>query len=266
MTSWPRLRRFMSSGKGKRVILFLVEGPSDETSLVGPFKNLWGISGGCSTIGVESEAFFCDVTTVHLFHDPVSFSVTNHVLQNVNSLIKERINRRHAYNWGDLRRIIHIVDLDGAFIPKSCIRQGEEPGFVYDENFIEVPDITKAEMRNSTKAASLRKLVSTSTIKHGNLQIPYGVYYLSRNLEHALHGLTQDISDSDKEALSVAFADQYSKDSEGFVRLLQSSAVCAPGKGYKETWDYVQQGTNSLKRGSNLHLLINCLNGDMLEE
>lgn len=256
----------MGRGKSKGVVLFLVEGPSDETALVGPFKALWGISGGCPTIEVESEAFHCDVTTVHLFSHDVDFAVTGHVLRNVNNLIKERIERRHAYGWRDLKRVIHIVDLDGAFIPKSCIRQGTEHRFVYGDEFIEAIDVSEVARRNDAKAASLRKLISASTIRHGNLRIPYGVYFLSRNLEHALYGLPQDLSDSNKEALSVAFADRYANDPEGFSRLLRSSGVCVPGEDLMETWDYAQRDANSLKRGSNLHLLINCLRSDSQTE
>lgn len=46
----------------KKVVLFLVEGPTDEVALVSPMRAL--LKGRVAT---ESLAFYCDVTTVCLF-------------------------------------------------------------------------------------------------------------------------------------------------------------------------------------------------------
>ena len=208
--------------------------------------------------GVRSEAFHCDVTTVHLYdHDDMDFTVTDHVLENVHSLIQSRIDRKHAYDWKDLAQIIHVVDLDGAFVPGSCIRQSSSAGACYGEDFIEATNVPDMLRRNRVKSASLKKLVGAAVVRGGRREIPYSVYFVSRNLEHALYGFSREMSDAEKERLSIAFGVKYSRDSEGFAKLLSSADVRVPGESYADTWKYVQQGTNSLKRGSNLHLLIN---------
>ena len=251
--------------KRSKVVLFLVEGPSDESALIAPFASLWNAHGVCSGAVVESEAFFCDVTTVHLFGSEVDFTITNSVLKNVHNLIAGRIERKHTYDWKDLVRVVHIVDLDGVFVPSSCIRPGTRSGFHYGDDFIEAPDTSDVVLRNQVKAAALRRLVATSALRHGKRNIPYGVFFVSRNLEHAPYGLPRDFSEDEKERLSIAFGEKYKGDPEGFARLLRSEEVRVPGESHADTWRYAQKGTNSLKRGSNLHLLIDefedCDNG-----
>lgn len=243
--------------KQARVILFLVEGPSDESALARPLEALWKERARLSGLSVEPDAFHCDVTTVHLFrHDDVGFEVTDRVADNVRSFILERIEKSHKYTWNDLARVIHIVDLDGAFVPDGCARVGEGPGFQYGEDYIAAPDTSQILRRNHGKAASLRKLISRRNLKFKKRAVPYEVYFVSRNLEHAMYGCDLDLSDREKEALAIAFGDKYCADPEGFARLLASDKVRVPGDSLAETWEYAQQGTNSLKRGSNLHLLI----------
>ena len=87
------------------------------------------------------------------------------------------------------------------------------------------------------------------------------VYFVSRNLEHALYGIDSDCSNDEKRDLSNSFADKYSYDPEGFAELLLSEVIRVPGEGFDDTWDYAQQGTHSLERGSNLHLLVDDLSG-----
>lgn len=82
----------------------------------------------------------------------------------------------------------------------------------------------------------------------------YHIFYFSRNLEHVFHNISHELSDEEKVEYADLAAAQYGDDPESFVKLLQSSAVAAPGD-YRETWAYIMQETNSLKRSSNLHLL-----------
>ena len=87
-------------------------------------------------------------------------------------------------------------------------------------------------------------------------RVPYGVYFLSRNLEHALYGLTRDCTNREKRLLSTAFDRKIGRRPQAFARLLRSDAVRVPGDDLDATWEYVQQGTRSLERGSNLFLVL----------
>ena len=76
---------------------------------------------------------------------------------------------------------------------------------------------------------------------------------MSRNLEHALHGEAGYLSDRQKDFLARAFDRRFRDDVEGFVEFM-TNEVAVPGD-YNKSWSYIAEDTNSLKRGSNLHLL-----------
>lgn len=84
---------------------------------------------------------------------------------------------------------------------------------------------------------------------------PYRVFFMSRNLEHALFGISVDADDDMKERLSRAFAEECRKNPRRFEGLLRNPEVCVPGT-YEETWGYIQEGVHSLERGTNLGLLL----------
>ena len=108
--------------------------------------------------------------------------------------------------------------------------------------------------RNERKSAALLELAGMRELKHRKHAVPYRAYFMSRNLEHALYGSVREFSDDEKRQLSAAFGKKYRNDPEGFIELLRSRDVKVPGDTVEETWHYAREGTNSLHRGSNLHL------------
>ncbi|MGN0072117.1 MAG: hypothetical protein ACI361_09835, partial [Atopobiaceae bacterium] len=208
-----------------RVVLFLVEGPSDEDALMRPFSSLLMQRNAEPSRKAESEAFRCDVTTVRLFKGNVNFRIDRKMKNTVRSFILDRIERRHAYTWNDLDLIVHLVDLDGAFIPDANIHQADCTGFVYGPNFIEARNTSDVIRRNHEKASAIRELIACSNLTYRKKEVPYRLYFVSRNLEHALYGIERDCTDSEKRALSIAFADKYVNDIEAFEALLCSDNV-----------------------------------------
>lgn len=227
----------------KRVVLILVEGPSDENALLEPMQAALDLAADGASHEARSLAFHCDVTTVLPFTWETSFTVKERVRDTVRQFVIDRIATRHEYEWTDLDRIIHIVDLDGAFIPNERIVEGRCEGFTYGCDSIIAKNISEVIDRNARKSAAMLELA-----------VPYSVYFMSRNLEHALYGSAREFSDEEKKRLSAAFGKKYRNDPKGFIELLQSEEVKVPGDTVKETWCYAQQSTNSLHRGSNLHL------------
>lgn len=82
--------------------------------------------------------------------------------------------------------------------------------------------------------------------------IPYSVYFMSCNLDHVLYDVL-NISQDEKEKRSHAFAKMYKGKFDDFFEYISKSDFSVKGK-YKETWNFIQQGLNSLNRHSNLHL------------
>ncbi|MBS5147001.1 MAG: hypothetical protein KHY67_04790 [Collinsella intestinalis] len=243
--------------KTRRVILFLVEGPSEETALVEPFKRYLRAAGDQSQ-NVRNETFHCDVTTARLFPDNADFRVKDNVVETVTGFIADRIASRQEYRWSDIAQVVHIVDLDGAFIPKERCLQGDTDEFYYGEDFISAKDPTEIVERNREKSASLKRLAYKGQLTYSCIKVPYKVYFLSRNLEHALYGLDVSCSDDDKRRLAIAYLNKVGDNPEGIKKTLFDEKVRVPGD-YFESWKEVQQNCNSLKRGSNLHLLFDAM-------
>ena len=92
----------------KKVVVVIVEGPSDENAIGGILKEYF------SSEEVQFAVVHGDITSKD------STSVDN-VVSKIYSLI-EGIRIKYGYLWEDFMRIIHIADTDGAFT-KGCIQE-----------------------------------------------------------------------------------------------------------------------------------------------
>lgn len=234
------------SGQAKKVMLFVVEGPSEETALALVFERLFAGS------AVRFDVVHGDATTmtgIKNARDTIRDQVVGHVA---------RQERQQNYGWCDLARIVHIVDTDGAFIGDEKVIPsggGQVSGsVVYKLDCVIADNPDGIRLRNKKKADALRQLSSISEITYSRRKVPYRVYYLSRNLEHALHNVADNLTNREKERLAQQFRRDYKDNLGGFVSLLRD--VIGVQGDYKATWSYIQEGDNSLKRAGNLHLVL----------
>ena len=95
----------------KKVVLFIVEGPSDEAALGSVMKEYF------SSDEVQFVVVHGDIT----LKDNVSL---DDIKKKINEQI-EYIQRRYRYNFDDFIRIIHIVDMDGVYIPSEDIKNAD---------------------------------------------------------------------------------------------------------------------------------------------
>lgn len=72
--------------------------------------------------------------------------------------------------------------------------------------------------------------------------------------EHVLHN-RMNVEISEKERLAENFNDRYEEDFDGFKEFICSEDLKVEGD-YRATWEFIRCGNNSLKRFSNLHLLL----------
>lgn len=70
-------------------------------------------------------------------------------------------------------------------------------------------------------------------------------------MEHVLHDIPENLTDEEKKELAFGIADQYSEQPENFLRLLYEALFHVPGT-YEETWNYIMEDGNSLKRYCNM--------------
>lgn len=220
----------------KKVVAFIVEGPSDEAALGTIMKEYFS----------NNEVRFVIVHGDITLKDYVS---ADHILIKINEQI-EGVKNRYRYQQGDFIKIIHIVDMDGVYIPDVNIREADVEGVRYYEDHIDAQNVDSVIDRNKRKGTVLFKLRKTGRVN----RIPYRIYFNSCNLEHVLYGELKDFTDEEKQILSDEFADRYEGKVNEFVEFISDSSVAVPGT-YQKTWNYMEKDRNSLNRHSNMHLI-----------
>ncbi len=222
--------------KTKKVILFIVDGPTDEDALSPVLKKIFH----------NKEIRF------HVVHGDIT---SEWMLNRTNAIktVKEHIQievDRYGFKHSDIISVVHLIDTDGAFIPKANVVQGEVEKLSYKENQIISTNPQNIIDRNSRKSTVVHRLYSSSSI----WSIPYAVYYFSRNMEHVLHNKSEDLTDDEKMEYADCFADTFDENPKEFITFLSNSDFTVTGN-YGESWCFIFEGTNSLHRHCNLHLL-----------
>lgn len=220
----------------KKVVVFIVEGPSDEAALGTIMKEYF------SSNEVQFIVVHGDIT----LKDYVSSA---DILKKINEQI-EGVKIRYRYNQDDFIKIIHIVDMDGVYISDTDIVETDVEKIQYYEDHIDAKYANIIAERNKRKGDILYKLRKTGKING----IPYRIYFNSCNLEHVLYGELKEYSDEEKQILSDDFADRYDGKAGEFIEFLFSSNIAVQGT-YQKTWNYIEKELNSLKRHTNMHLI-----------
>ena len=219
----------------KKILLFIVEGPTDETSL--------------ST--VLSRIFSSDEIKFHVVHGDVltrNFAGTDGIKKAVYAQIKSFCDRSWGiYNLKDICRVVHLTDTDGVFVTDEAVIKEDIKGKkypFYTDSQILTPKPANIIDRNVRKSSNIAKLSSTGRIGG----IPYSFYYFSCNLDHVLYD-KRNSTDDEKERNAYSFAKRYKGDREGFVEFICNSDFSVGT--YQETWAFIKQGVHSLERHSN---------------
>ena len=219
----------------KKIILFLVEGSTDSTSLGLVMSRL------LENADVRFYILGGDICYRYHINDE---NAERSVLRFVNGFLQ-----RYRLKKSDLLQIVHIIDSDGAFIPPERVIFGGKEHAVYKETSIETLSVDSLRSRNEMKTMAAHALSKLSRVE----KIPYAFYYFSRNIEHVLHNRADSLSSKEKRLFSEAFENTYADHPEEFIRFIKSREVAVRGS-YSKTWEYIFRGTNSLKRGSNFGL------------
>lgn len=220
----------------KKIVAFIVEGPSDEAALGTIMKEYF------SSNEVRFVVVHGDIT----LKDYVS---KDSILIKINEQI-EGVKSKYRYNQDDFVMIIHIADTDGVYIPDEDVKEADVEGVQYYEDHIDAPKASTIIDRNKSKGDILYKLRKTGKVNG----IPYRIYFNSCNLEHVLYSELKDFAENEKQILSDDFADRYDGKVDEFIQFISDPIVAVPGT-YQRTWDYIEKDKNSLNRHSNMHLI-----------
>lgn len=218
----------------KKIVFVIVEGPSDEEALGVLLNRIY------DSKAVYVQVMHCDITTELDVN-------TSNVVAKIGDVVKKYAGR--TFKSGDFSRIIHITDTDGAFIPDDAVVEDAaavKP--LYSATEIRTQRKSGIENRNLRKRECLNRLSSASRI----WGVPYQIYYMSCNLDHALYGKLNS-TDDEKESDSFAFAKKYRDDIPGFMKLISESDFSVAGN-YPQSWQYIREGLHSLERHTNFGL------------
>jgi hypothetical protein len=224
------------SKKTKKVIFFIVEGPTDEDALSTIMKGIF------NDVDVKFHVVHGDITTDNS-------TKRENVFSKIGECIKAEM-AKYGFVKKDILKVFHIVDTDGAFVLDNIV-YNNDCDVRYFEDRIETNDINKIKNRNHRKSEILRCLISKGKIL---ASVKYSIFYFSCNMEHVLHNNLDALSDEEKICLADDFANAYNKDAEAFKTFIRNEEFAVSGN-YTETWHYIMKDNNSLRRNCNLHLM-----------
>lgn len=218
----------------RKIVFVIVEGPSDDLALGTLLERIYDRN----TVHVQIE--HGDITTR-------SGTNAGNVVNKVCDCVKGYA--RNLFKPKDFCRIIHITDTDGAFIPNDNVVEDKSAAkTLYSEISIRTKNKSGIEDRNAQKRENLNRLSSVREIWN----IPYQIYYMSCNLDHALYGKLNS-SDEEKEADATAFAVKYREDIPEFLKFITESDFSVMDD-YPQSWQFIREGLHSLERHTNIGL------------
>lgn len=223
--------------KTKKFVLIICEGPTDENAL---YRIMKGFFAPC-------EIRF------HISHgDPlIQFEEDKNPMNKIREIVNQE-KRKYALKDSDIIAVLQITDTDGAFIPEENIIEDPDANkIIYSKDEIITKFPSSILARNKKKKTNVNKLIRQNGI---NEETPYRLYYVSRNIESALYGINDTMSDNRKSNLADDFSDAFGKDWRRFLSYIEKE--CNPlGRTYEESWDLIKEGTASLERHTNLNFL-----------
>lgn len=227
----------------RKVVLILVEGSSDKTAL-----------------GLIEKFYISRNLKVYITNGDITSNGTTTVT-NCTDVLKDIVKdfrEDKKLEKDDIAEIIHIIDTDGAFIPDDCIVVDKTlSDFYYTLDCIRANSKKKVKSRNDRKIEIIQKLLDTKKIAK---TIKYRIFYMSCNLDHVLYDEI-NLKAEEKRTKAFEFRKKFNNDKNGFIEFFKNSNCKANGN-YEATWDFIQQGKNSLKRYNNWWIFLNELEAE----
>lgn len=220
----------------KKIVFVIVEGPSDDTALGVIISRLYDRN------TVYIKIMHGDITTDYNIEP-------KNVVNALGEIVKNYANSMHLKQI-HFQEIIHLVDMDGAYISDECIKENvDAKNPIYSLKEIQTKEPNNLKNRNKHKRDKIKRMYQLKKVWGS---IPYRVYYMSCNLDHVLYG-ELNCTDDEKEKKAYKFAKKYKNDLDGFLTFISKSDFSILYK-YKESWEFIMKDLHSLERYSNFGL------------
>ena len=229
----------------KKFVLFIVEGRNDERELQAVLRTPY-FAGFMEQYVPQFKPLGRDIT----LDAPGRASIRNVVSSVVRSWKNGDTAPFQPIKNAYIKEIIHIVDLDGVFIPNTAVVASDVAGFIYEEEIIRAPKADQVIQRNAIKRSNLKVLIETKQIEN----LPYRIFYASCNMDHVLSN-NRNASQKFKDRFSFDFGNLCKSDPSTIFNSILSETI-GTTLSYDESWKSIMEGTASLKRSTNLNLLL----------
>lgn len=287
-------KRSKKEKQAPNIVVFLVEGESDKIALELPLSNLIFDKfpefevrfllqeRQVNNTGDEVEDMDTDddEDDEEEFLDEVEYAYGGDITtssfvtpSNIETKITNRFimpaTKKEGIYPKKIAKIIHIVDLDGAYIPDENVvpysdeHQGNEKPFYDGEGGrIEAADVSAIIDRNERKRKNLEHLLTLpeQKIKVKTKSIPYEIYFFSSNLDHFINNDAN--VETGKKYLADQFMRSYGLDTEEFSKYFFEDECSVGHMGYEESWEFIKENSNSVMRYTNIDCLIRSLMSD----
>lgn len=243
------------TSKRNEIVLFLVEGKSDRLALEYPMSAFY------DEIDDGYQVFFLTI--------PSGGDITamlNVTEENVEEEIYEKFIRDfleiYGFRLGDISRIVQITDMDGAYIPEENVSEYDEDEIrnrlTYNKSGIEAVNVYSILRRNEHKARVLDYLSGLDALSMQGEKIPYRIFYFSSNIDDYIHS-NANLSSNSKVRKAREFNNKCMSNMNYFVKMFTRDPAACLGMSYSESWGFIKEGTRSLRRHTNLNILIESL-------
>lgn len=234
-------RGFHMTKNRKKVVLVIVEGGCEEVLLNNRLR----------------DKFHQYHIRFHIQHGDILYDLSKPdepIKTVIGNAIKEFM-MKSKFRPEDLCCVLHIIDMDGCFIPEEAIviDETQKELTIYHQDKITVPHDKQRKQiaaRNVERGRNINEMKALNTILPD--EINYRMYYFSRNLEHVLFNDANPEKGA-KYPEVEQFAEQLDMPIEEFLQELMPTV---PGDNpYSESWELISQNKASLEQYSNVPLL-----------
>ena len=225
----------------KKVVFVLVEGRSDMISLRHAFEAAYPKK------KVIVSPYNGDITTDGA---PNRINIEERIYAELWESLKV-----YCLDYDDVAVIIHVVDIDGAYIEDERIienRSMKKTQYNSGKRTIVARDKYSIERRNQYKRDVVNHLVETEFL----FGIPYRIFYMACNLDHVLYN-NPNLNNGEKIAKAKKFAAEYSQNLSAFIDFISNSPFSEVSD-YEGSWDKVrfhESGLKSISRLTNLGIV-----------
>lgn len=215
-----------------KLVIFLIEGPSDEDALIVPLENKLTVK----QIKTKVKVFHTDILTEYRAEESNVFKITSsNIIGELKKVLETEIKKISGIKFRDIGKIIYITDTDNCFF--------------------------RDEAHSKNKKECLKVLFNKREIELGKgsgiKKIPLDVIFMSQNLEHVLIGILRQYSNGEKEIIATEFKEKCEKDFEEYIKFFTSDII-KKWNTYEESYVGIQ---TIKERVSNM----NCLLEEILE-